>query len=303
MNIEQKFRHAAKKTAEILAKGLPINWETLHFIESTFSVTSARDIRTILGNTGHDDREMLVNILLFPDEATQVLLEPFLENMTFTAKDIETLAETVISLSPRVRFVYPDNGEYLSFSPLVLEIHQFISRLNLSSQPDKRLLSVIVNMGDESRYFKTRVKLRNTRCFFCDEKIRWLCLFFDRIGPEQDGDLKLLDFTLSFLQEIPDGNDIYQALMRRKHTLTGAIDRYRRFLESIKNDNMETLMAKGIRLPGVDEDDAVDKITRIDDICIMIYGKTDPGPLPVLHEDLGSFRAASEINGIFKALS
>ena len=303
MKENRYFHQAAKKIAEILAKGIPVSRETLHFFESTFSISTPQDVTALLKQGDDEDRELLVSLLFFPDESTQTLLEPFFENLTFSPEMIENLAETVADDCPEAGFVFPHNmgmGKG-SFLPSVSEINQFLSHLNLLTLIDERLLIAIKQKAASSRYYKLRVKFRNIHRHLSDEKIEWLCLFFKRIAPEQDENFKLLDFALAFLQEISDGETIYEALMHRKHSLITTLEQYHHHEKLKKNNNMETLMAKGIRIPCVNREDAVDKIACIDDICVMIYGKTDSARLPIFHQDLGYFEGESGMDSIFKA--
>ena len=300
MDADGHIRLAAHKISEFLEKGIPLTENTLHFIASTFSISTAGEINAVLTDPAHLDRETLVCSILYPDEVIQARLEPFLEPVVFSHKEIDALAQIVSGLSPVVRCIFPTPSHTVSFSPDFSEIMSFITRLNLLNPPDHRLVNVINDSPDRTRYFAARVKLRNARLKLTENKIQWLLLFFNDVFPEDDDNFKWLAFVLDFLHQVPDENDFYEEFMRLKRSLILALDRYNRFFEELERHNMETLMLRGVRPPSIQKEDAVDKISCIDDICIRIYGKTEPVHLPVSHRGADAFEQVTDLKDMMR---
>lgn len=287
----------------MLKEGIALSQNTLDVIESTFSLKSARDVQGALADPDRNDKETLVNFLFFPDEAFQSALEPFIENTVFEQEDVNRLAHELTEMTPFVRYIFPDNEAAVSFSMSFSEIKQFIYRLNLLKSPDSRLVEAIFDQPDKGWYFSARVKLRNARVIFSDRKIQWLALFLTKITSEYDDDLKMLDFAVAFLEQVDDKKDYFDELVRLKRSLMMSLDLYQRFADQLKSNNMETLMLRGIRVPSVNKEEAVNNITIIDDICNRMYGKTSPDREPVQDRDLGEYGGTDGLKDMIRLLS
>ena len=130
------------------------------------------------------------------------------------------------------------------FSPAL--VTTFLQRLNLTRRIEPRLavaISTLVAPVDRSA---VRVILRNTRKPMGNSEIRFLCDFLAKLGGD-DQLLACLEFTLSFLEDIEDGADVYAALMNRRRISWQLLRKSAQFEEKLKQDNIETLMLRGER--------------------------------------------------------
>jgi len=54
--------------------------ETLFFLDSTFGITSGLDLNDSLQDEEFPDRDMIIEMLLFPDQTSRLAIEPLLES-------------------------------------------------------------------------------------------------------------------------------------------------------------------------------------------------------------------------------
>jgi hypothetical protein len=272
MEPEEKCRLLAGKIHTILKHGLEISKDTPHFIDSTFSSPSPERLKEILSEETNGEVETLLSLIFFPDTATQLQLEDFLETGGFEDADearvlkylIETDAETPLRL-PGITETF-----MLTMPPWAGE--QFIRRLNISKRVDERLLNAVRRHVPEAQILHAKVKLRNSRFAETESRTAFLSAFFEKI---RDDDFSSLGFLLAFFEEQTDHADIFEALIARKRHCFHSLQKAEKFEKMLRADNIETLMMRGVRMPYVDQEDMREKMAQIDRICLAIFGKTE----------------------------
>ena len=137
---------------------------------------------------------------------------------------------------------------------------------------------------------RTKVKLRNARFQASENRVSFLCEFFEKMEDEDD---TYLDFILSFFEESRDSSDIYELLQSKKKSFFQNHQKAKRFQEMLNTHNMETLMLRGIRIPHIETAEEVRKMRLIDGICHAVYGKTEH---ILATEDVVEFRSDVNFN-------
>ena len=79
MKSENKNKQVAEKIIDILQRGLMINADTLHYIDSTFSNPSIGELEELLQDESSCETDSLIELLFFPDESVQLQLEEILQ--------------------------------------------------------------------------------------------------------------------------------------------------------------------------------------------------------------------------------
>jgi hypothetical protein len=109
-------------------RGLPLDPRTLHFIQSTFGLSRIEEIIAVLGDPGHDDRDLLMRVICLPGENIQVELEPIVEEEIFTETEIGKLSADLLSGAPVIRLMLPGGKKGMGFNALYGDIWDFVSR-------------------------------------------------------------------------------------------------------------------------------------------------------------------------------
>lgn len=260
----------AQEIRMIFQDGLTVSPEVLRYINSTFSNPSLTELEALLGNESDCEREPLMELIFFPDDAARIRLEPLLETEDFFKDDIESISKLLHSPHIHVLLRFPDNDELIINLPRDAG-SRFVSRLNISHKTDRQLLDAIQCNIDETLQWAVKVRLRNARIRYSRNKLDFFCRFFEKPIAESDELLECLDFILIFMSEIRDSDDIRAALKKRKDFHFLAIQKAADFEEQFGKNNMETLMVQGLRVPHIDRAKLMREIVVIDRICYLLY--------------------------------
>ena len=90
-----------EKIAGMCQEGFSLSDAVLHYIDSTFSNPSVEELEGVIADESNCEREPLMELIFFPDEATQCKLEEILEANDFQAPDEQQVANCFLSHYPR----------------------------------------------------------------------------------------------------------------------------------------------------------------------------------------------------------
>ncbi len=146
---------------------------------------------------------------------------------------------------------------------------------NIRKKLNKRVFDAIQMYVCEKSRIYVKVKLRNVRERFTENKINFMCAFFQKMRITNNGNHKYLEFILDFFDELKDDKDIYSALMDKKRVYLQNLQVVIRYEEQMKKSNIETLILQGVRVPFISREDTLKKIEIIDRISFAVFGKTE----------------------------
>lgn len=266
MKSQEQCLRFVETIREILQRGLDMSNDVLHYIDSTFGNPSVAEIETMLQDDADCERDSLLELIFFPDEPLQMQLEDMLEHADFYNEDEVSIREILLEKPPETTLYFPANRGSLKLVLPDWLTTPFLSRLNICKKTDKRLTEA-VNVYAPEKYTKLfKVRLRNTRFVQTENKVIFLCRFFEKTENHWLDIAGCLNFVLNFLDELWDDRDIYQSLKDKREFYLHLLQKSLHFEEELKKNNMEILMLRGVRTPHINKDEILDKITIIDTI-------------------------------------
>jgi hypothetical protein len=275
MEPRNKCEALAGEINKIFSNGITLASEVIHYIDSTFSNPTTTELQTILHDDSNCERDSLLELLLFPDEIMQLQLEALLECLHFQEADEKSVLDCLLQGPVQVAIRFPAARGSLHLMVTADVAGQFISRLNISKHLNPDLLEALNHYDDDNISNRIKVKMRNSRFSPTDEKIKFLCLFFEKFNAQDNDIFECLDFVLSFLDEPTIDNDIYQTLMAKKKFHLRSLQKAKQLETQLQKHNMETLLAQGKRIVLIDPRDARKKMRIIDRISRAVFGKTE----------------------------
>ena len=303
MNTVEKCSQLAAEIRKVLGNGITLGRDVAHYIDSTFSNPTIAELEAILHDDSNCEKDSLMDLLFFPDESMQLGLEATLENFQLGKPDEEKVLDTLCREALQVNMRLPeDRGVINLFLPNEVA-RGFIARLHISKHLDGKLLEIIDKHADEDARNGYKVKIRNSRFSPDESKIQFLCDFFEKLESRSHDFNICLDFSLSFLDELTEDQDLYQALMAKKRFYLRSLQKAKKLETQLQKNNLETLLSQGKRVILVDKADARKKMQIIDRISRAIFGKTEY--LEDLDPDGSNIelRADQDIQQIIKQLS
>ncbi|HUV50395.1 MAG TPA: hypothetical protein VMW78_05175 [Anaerolineae bacterium] len=270
---DRKYLLFAEKIEQIFKHDFVLSDDIIHYIDSTFLSPSINELEEIINDEHNCERDSLIELLFFPDESMQIKLEEFLESEDFKKEDEEKVLSYILDKKLLTTIRFPESKDSLKLFLPKSSAMQFLSRLNISRKPDKRLIKAIDEFVSDKFRTSVKVRLRNARFEFTENKIMFLRSFFQKLKVEDNYFFKCLDFMLDFFDEIKDDKNILQSLLDKKELYFQNLQKASGFEELLNKNNMETLISRGVRIPHISKEDAMHNIVIIDTIIFAVYGK------------------------------
>jgi len=303
MKLEEKCARLAAEIRNILGSGITLSSDVIHYINSTFSNPTLEELQTLLHDDSNCEKDSLMELLFFPDEAMQLQLEEMLDNLRLRSQDEKKLLEHLCREPLQVVFRFPDEIETLKL-PLPREVAPvLVSRLHIAKHLDPRLRDAIDDHAASDERNRYKVKIRNSRFSSGDNKIQFLCGVFEKIEPQSYDFNDCLDLALSLLDEITEDTEIYRALMAKKKFYLRSLEKAKQLETQLQKKNLETLLLEGKRVILVDKAAARKNMLLIDRISRAVFGKTEYFEEFHSGEDHMEVRLDQDIQDIINKLS
>ena len=284
-----------------MADGITLTGDVRDFMTATFGDASAATLRELVLDESSAERDSLLDLVFFPDQALQLAIEPVLEGHSLTEEAVSLLAARLKAAPVATGLRLPGVADPVPTVMPVFLVDAFLARLNLSWQLaaalselmthlDTRLLSPIHDLEDGR--FRLRVNLRNAGLRQTPAQVLFLCDFFERVPFDDKEFVDKLGFILVFMREHEGATHFYQVLMDRKKFLFRHLLKNRQTTEWAARTNMETRIMAGVRPSYFDVHAAERSLALIDRIAMAIFGRTewlDGSPRSV---DLGNYTGA-----------
>jgi hypothetical protein len=267
----------ASRIRDMLARGVRLSPEVLHFIDSTFFTPSAAELAAVAGDESASERDPLLELLFGPDEAFQVELE---ETLAGRRLDEAWLASLLCRPPLHVLFRFPDAREDLRLEMTPPLARHFVSQLRVARPIPADLLQALKSAAGAGERYRAQVLIRNARVALTPETVAFLRDCLARVGLGDGQAWECLRIALDVLSDRDKPTDFFQALADRKRWLVKALTRGRKQGDLLGQANIETLISQGERLIVIDEADTLRRIGCIDRICAVVFGRIPPpGPL------------------------
>jgi len=303
INMRSKNKQVAEKIIAILQSGLTLNAATQHYIDSTFSNPSVDEFAELLQDESSCETDSLMELLFFPDESVQLQLEEIIEDTHFQRRDEQEIQKRVCARALQTQIRFSDGRGILEKRIAPSNAAQFIERLNLSRWLDPKLRSAIGRHVHQGLQTRCKVRLRNARPITSPNKISFLKAVFKHLRIDNDDFFDHLDFTISFLDELKDQADMFQALMAKKKSYLKGLQKAKKLDNQLTRHNVETLLLSGERVSYIDKADARKKIQIIDRISLAVFGKTEFFDFMPTGEQSITLEGKDDIDKLFKEMA
>ncbi|MDO9567705.1 MAG: hypothetical protein Q7J15_13350 [Candidatus Desulfaltia sp.] len=270
---DRKYLLLIEKIEQIFTYGFVLSDDIMYYIDSTFLSPSINELEEIINDEHNCERDSLIELLFFPDESMQIKLEEFLESEDFKKKDEEKVLSYILDKKLLTTIRFPGSEDSLKLFLPKSSAMQFLSRLNISRKLNKRLIKAIDEFVSDKCRTAVKVRLRNARVEFTENKIMFLRSFLKKLKVEDNYFFKCLDFILDFFDGIKDDKNILQSLLDKKELYFQNLQKASGFEELLNKNNMETLISRGVRIPHISKEDVMHNIVIIDTIVLAVYGK------------------------------
>ncbi|MBF0121433.1 MAG: hypothetical protein HQK79_21595 [Desulfobacterales bacterium] len=238
----------------------------LQYLNSNLSINSIEDLSYfILNNDSSSEKETLLSLLILPDESFQAELEDIIENQSFDLEDEKEILYLLDKKNIVFCLRFPKSIKTIKIKFPNWLFPQFISNLKITKKLDKKIIDAINKYIPEQKSI-VKVKLRNSEIKYTESIIIFLCAFFEKIKYNQYIFFEYLETVIGWLTEIFNEDDVYNYLIKKKEFYFKNLKKAEDFDESLKKNNIETIMLQRTPNLSISKDDMYRKIAIIDDI-------------------------------------
>ena len=274
MNTDEKCNLLAKRITRILREGIHLSSDVTHFIDSTFSNPCISELEKIIADQSNSERDSLIELIFFPDEEIQAKLEDLIESHPYCREDKKKVLD-YLSFKPIESTIhFPEGKGTLSVKMPSEAAGRFLTRLNIHRKIDKRISAAIETYVSEKLKIQVMVKLRNAFDGLTENKILFLCDFFEKMDHKRGDFLECLDFILPFLNEAQNTSDLFSDIMDKKRFYQKNLQRAEKLRQQLEKANMETMILQGIKAPYISIEDEKRKMELVDKISLSVFGRT-----------------------------
>ncbi|HBN26049.1 MAG TPA: hypothetical protein DD405_01075 [Desulfobacteraceae bacterium] len=270
MDFAAKCMNLATCIENILKRGIVLNPDLLHDFDSAFGVHRAGDIEKLFCDRENCEREVLLELIFYPDESMQIELEPLLEKNIFLKNDEKDVVNFLLEKKIQIPIFFPNRGDTLKIYADTLIFDSLVGRLNISKQINSKIITAVNRHIPDKIRPAVKVRLRNTRFRFYDNLIIFLNLFFKSESSKRSNFLEILDFLLNFFHEIEENNDISDSLNEKKEFYLQRLENAAILHEQLKKNNMEIMTAQNVRIPAINIPEITRKIRIIDQLKNLV---------------------------------
>ena len=281
----QPFNHTQRegfsRIIQALENGGCLTDDILDYIDAAlFSPEPDRLVAFLSGDTD-SQRDSLLDLIFYPDQAVQMDLEPLLEAARFSEQDEKQLNDGLMARPIRAWVSMPDGRQLVRIRVPDFIKSQYLARLNISWLIDPHVAAAIEKGLPAAIRPIVKVRLRNAGICTASDRRGFLCRFFQRMTHSDPDYLACLDLVLPLLERAGKRTEVYNLLVEHKRFLFRSLQQAGRFKTLLGRSNMETLMLQGVRAPHVSPDAMMRHMRLIDLICLRIFGSTESIDLPV----------------------
>jgi len=292
----------AQNIKSYVDKGFIFDETTLHFLDSTFSISSADDLAKLDDVAYDNEREILLYLVVSPDHAFLETIESLLVQEKWTDHDESSLALMLTAMDPFALIRFPDDQRSLGFHVPTDVIEGFIKKIHMAYVfPD----ILLADMARVPIHLKgtAGVLIRHAGLELNKDTLNFFNRFFRSFVMSDTIFVSHLKCALSVLSAFESSMDIKDLFIKQFHDYQKRLDQVRTLDDMVKKNAMETLMLQGVRIPSMTAESILEKIAMIRCILIEMYGWMNEADLPLSNVDLGDFTGKEGIKKIVSFLS
>ena len=274
--VEERDLKGAGKIEEVFQNGFSLDSKVLHYIDSTFSNPSKAEIEKILTGESDFEKETLLKLIFSPDESIQFLFEEFLDEADFRKEDVERITGYLSAREIQSKIIFPDERGTIKIPVPPVVLSEFVDHLNMHRKLHDKLAEAVNFITSDRSKTLAKVRMRNALKAFAGKRLDFLCLFFEKMGSEEERIFdECLEAALGILEAADDRSDIYRALSDKKTACFQSLINAEKLEELLRKNNIETLLLQGVRPVSIDKDATTRNMEIIDRICLAVFGKTE----------------------------
>lgn len=281
VDTQESIEHIARYIKKTVTDNFVLDTDTLHFLQSSYSIDTHDDFLMLLEYGAVDDLETILDLVLAPDHRIMCGIEPFLADLDFSADDERLLLQKISEASLDTRLSFPDDFQPIELAIPTEVIERFIRKLNLTCSFPRRVTQAMEDHLHDTLIIPARVLFRHSKWVWSDELIEFACQFFQYMSRDSDHLMDDLSWVVGELSGSITGKSIRDRLIHSLEDYRKRLGEIETLADMLKKSTMETLMLQGVRVPSISAETLRQRITTARRVLATVYAWVDgPGMTP-----------------------
>lgn len=283
-------------------RGIALSDDTLFFLDSCLGITTAQDLADMLGTDDAPDRDMILEMILFPGENTRLNLEPLMGHQGLDPEQINDITRHLILDHGELTLIHPRTAGLIRMAVPPAHVTIYIDRLFLDRSVDPDIGDALAACFSQPDFLSCRALLRRRSPDLKNGK-KAILLDFIRNAGDREGITGLLDLLLAILSDMPDAATPESCFLQRYFQEKKRLKTIRRFEEKRARYNMEYLMMSRYLVPHESVEQVLDRIGKLDILLFEILGISRLKAVEPAAYDLGAFDPKADVSRLRQILS
>ncbi len=284
-------------------KGIDLSRDALFFLESTYGVSTLKEIGGLLDQEDFSDRQTILEMILFPGQTTRLSIEPLLNPCGLTSRDELDIFFFLANNHPKLNLLHPKEENTIVINLPLDQVKVFISRLFVSRSIDPVICDALKKNHPASVVIPGRVLFRCKNITFNKKQTQFITRFIRKARNRKHQFLALFEMVLSIICDAPESGDLDTYLLKRQVQEKTLLKQIQKFEEKRDQYSMEYLMMSKYQVPPESLELVEERLNKLDLImndilCIPPIQRIDP---PV--QDLGRFNSDQDMKKLLNILS
>lgn len=286
---------------QLLRGGIEVSPDTLFFAESTYGI-GPEELGKTINDRCFEEREILINLLLFPTHKMREKLEPFLVIDPLTEENIQYLVEKIVNEISEIHMHMPV-GSSFSWPVTYDGISHFIGKLYMTRELDPMIRAALKDRLPEEIATRVNVSIRCRNLQFSEDSRQFMLAFINKAAHRLEEFEGLVDLLLTVTSQLPSQMSIIEYLFEQREYQKKRLYDIEEFMQKSEQYGMEYLMMQNYPVPHESEEHVSQLLQKYNIIIDEVLNLKNPRENYINRRDLGTFDTENDLNRLFKSLS
>lgn len=285
----------------LLREGIDVSTDTLFFAESTYGI-DPEELGRMINDRCFEEREILINLLLFPTQKMREKLEPFLLSGPLTEENTQYLVEKIVNEISEIHMHMPV-GSSFSWPVTSDGISHFIGKLYMTRELDPMIRATLEDRLPEDIATRVKVSIRCRNFQFSEATRQFMLTFIDKAAHRLEEFEGLVELLLTVTSQIPSRMSISEYLFEQREYQRKRLYDIEEFMHKSEQYGMEYLMMQNYPVPHESEEHVAQLLQKYNVIIDEVLNLKNPKENYISRRDLGTFDTENDLKRLFKSLS
>jgi len=282
--------------------GIEITGDILFFAESTYGIYGD-ELRNVLCDRDSEESEVLLGLIIFPDTALRIAIEPLAGDNVFSQADEAGLVERLFDQVKSVTLLFPRENELMTLEVTQHLLMTFVEKLYLCRNLDTEILKALDDNLPKNIAYDARVFLRCKHYEYPEKVRQFLCTFINKAAKMHDFFNDFFELFVSLVSHAPDHVEIENYFVEQLYLQKKIARSIKEFEEKRDRYGMEYLLMQKYPVPHESAEEVHHRVQMLATIIEDILQIKPSCQNYVGHRDLGHFRSEDDIETLFKRLA